>query len=150
VDDTLRDLLQHGVPFAGFVGVEISDVADGTSVVVLPERAELHNHLGTQHAGALFTAAEAASGAAMVGAFATELARIRPVAAEASIRYLRLARGAITATARLDDAPDALRASLANDGKVRFDASVSLTDADGREVAHATVAWHLSTLEDRT
>ncbi|HEX5615729.1 MAG TPA: YiiD C-terminal domain-containing protein [Acidimicrobiia bacterium] len=147
MDDALRDLLQHGVPFAGFVGVDIADIADGRAVVVLPERPELHNHLGTQHAGALFTAAEAASGAAMVGAFAAQLARVRPVAAEATIRYVRLARGAITATATLDDAPDALRDRLAADGKVRFDATVALTDADGREVAHATVAWHLSSTE---
>ena len=46
VDDALRDLLQQGVPFAGFVGVEISDVADGASVVILDEPTA---HLDVHH-----------------------------------------------------------------------------------------------------
>ena len=40
----------------------------------------LHNHVGSQHAGALFSAGEAASGAAFVGAFAERMGEITPLA----------------------------------------------------------------------
>ena len=44
-------------------------MAPDHGVVKLPDMANLHNHVGSQHAGALFSAGEAASGAAFVGAF---------------------------------------------------------------------------------
>lgn len=42
--------------------LEYLEMGPGTATVRLPERPELGNHVGAQHAGALFTAAEAASG----------------------------------------------------------------------------------------
>ena len=54
----VRGMLQ-AIPFNGHLGIEITEVSDGTSVVRLPEAPYLHNHVATQHAGALFTVAEA-------------------------------------------------------------------------------------------
>ena len=42
-------------------------------MVSLPEADNLNNHVGSQHAGALFSAGEAASGGAFVGAFAERM-----------------------------------------------------------------------------
>ena len=64
----------------------------------LPDRAELTNHVGSQHAGALFTVAEAASGAAFLGAFADRLAEVTPLARSAEISYEKIAKGPIEAT----------------------------------------------------
>ena len=44
-------------------------MAPGRGVVTLPDDERLHNHVGSQHAGALFSAGEAASGGAFLGAF---------------------------------------------------------------------------------
>ena len=56
------------------------------------------NHVQSQHAGALFTAGEAASGAAFISAFAERMGDITPLAEKAEIAYLKIARGDITAT----------------------------------------------------
>ena len=68
--DAIAKGMTQAVPFAGHLGLEITSIAEGEAVVRLPERPELTNHVGSQHAGALFTVAETASGAAFVAAFA--------------------------------------------------------------------------------
>ena len=69
VFDLLREQLGKTVPFANHVGVEIVEVGEGTATARLDEQPHTRNHIGSQHAGALFTLAEAASGGAMAGAF---------------------------------------------------------------------------------
>ena len=96
--------------------------------MVLPEADHLHNHVGSQHAGALFSAGEAASGAAFVGAFAEHMANITPLARSAEISYLKLAKGPITATGTLGAAKAELLSALEADGKVEFPVTVDLTD----------------------
>jgi acyl-coenzyme A thioesterase PaaI-like protein len=141
--DAIAQGMSQAVPFAGFLGVEVTSVAAGEATAVLPERAELNNHVGSQHAGALFTAAETASGAAFVGAFAERMGDVTPLARSAEISYEKIARGPIEAKARLGvDAGEAL-ATLDADGKVVFPCEIELTDADGQRVATATVQWHV-------
>jgi acyl-coenzyme A thioesterase PaaI-like protein len=131
------------VPFAGFLGLEVTSVAAGEAVVVLPERAELTNHVGSQHAGALFTAAEAASGAAFVGAFVERMGEVTPLARSAEISYEKIANGPIEASAKLGVDPVAALATLDTEGKVVFPCEVELNDADGQRVATAVVQWHV-------
>lgn len=131
------------VPFATHTGIVIEEVAGGRGAASLDQRHETSNHIGSQHAGALFTLGEAASGAAMAGGFADILLSIRPVAAKAEISYLKVAKGRITASAKVDGDVQEVRASLERDGKVQFPVEVSLTDASGVEVAAMRVEWHV-------
>ena len=101
------------------------------------------NHVGSQHAGALFSAGEAASGGAFVGAFAEHLGRLTPLAKSASIEYLKLAKGPITATGTLEGDAEALMAEVDSGGRAEFPIGVSLTDSEGTEVARMTVGWHI-------
>jgi acyl-coenzyme A thioesterase PaaI-like protein len=141
--DAIAKGLTMAVPFAAHVGLEITEVSVGEATVVLPQRAELNNHVGSQHAGALFTAAETASGAAFVGAFALRMGDVVPLAKSAEIDYEKIANGPITATGRLGiDAAEAL-AALDAEGKVEFPCQVELTDGEGARVATATVHWHV-------
>jgi hypothetical protein len=80
----------------------------------------------------------------MAGVFATVLLEVRPVAAGARIRYSRVAKGPISARARVLGDGAALLDTLASEGKVAFDVAVELTDAQGQEVAAMTVDWHVS------
>ena len=101
------------------------------------------NHVGSQHAGALFTAAEAASGAAFLGAFAERLGEITPLTRSAEISYEKIANGRVEARATLGiSAAEALE-TLDAEGKVVFPCEILLTDSDGRQVASATIQWHL-------
>jgi len=141
--DLIAKGMTQAVPFAGHLDLEIVEVGEGEATVVLPERPELKNHVGSQHAGALFTAAETASGAAFVGAFAERMGDVTPLARSAEIAYEKIANGPITATATLGvDAAEAL-ATLDAEGKVEFPCGVELTDGDGQRVANATVHWHV-------
>ena len=139
--DAIRGGLQEAVPFNTHVGLQIAEVGPGVGVVKLPDRSELRNHVGSQHAGALFAAGEAASGAAFVGAFADRLGDITPLAQSADIRYRELARGTITATGTLAADPGELVAALDGEGSVKFCVDVDLTNAHGDTVADMTVNW---------
>ena len=141
--DAIAQGLTQAVPFAAHLGLEITSVAEGEAVAVLPERQELTNHVGSQHAGALFSAAETASGAAFVGAFAERMGDVTPLARSAEIAYEKIARGPIEGAATLGMPRDEALATLDREGKVEFPCEVVLTDADGVRVATATVRWHV-------
>jgi uncharacterized protein (TIGR00369 family) len=141
--DAIAQGMTQAVPFAGHLGLEISSVGEGEATVRLPDRGELANHVGSQHAGALFTVAEAASGAAFVGAFAERLGEVTPLARSAEIAYERIAKGPIDANARLGVPKDDALATLDAEGKVVFPCEIELSDSEGRLVATATVQWHV-------
>jgi uncharacterized protein (TIGR00369 family) len=141
--DAIAKGMTMAVPFAGHLGLEITEISAGEATVRLPRRPELTNHVGSQHAGALFTVAETASGAAFVGAFAVRIGDVTPLARNAEIDYLKVASGPITASAKLGvDAAQAL-ATLDSEGTVEFPCEVELTDESGTRVATATVSWHV-------
>ena len=135
--------MNQAIPFNAHVGLETATVAADHGVVKLPDLANLHNHVDSQHAGALFTAGEAASGAAFVGAFVEIMGEITPLAESAEISYRKLAKDEITATARFNEDRDALIEQLKADGRVRFPVAVELTDAEGTLVAEMTVNWYV-------
>jgi uncharacterized protein (TIGR00369 family) len=135
--------MNEAVPFVKHLGFEVVEISPGEATVRMPERAELTNHVGSQHAGALFTLAETASGAAFVGAFAERLGDVTPLARAAEISYERIARGPIDASAKLGVPAAEALATLDAEGKVVFPCEVELTDAAGERVATATVQWHV-------
>ena len=141
--DAIRAGLSQAIPYNGHLGLELLEVGEGRGVVKLPDSAALKNHVGSQHAGALFSAGEFASGGAFVGAFAPHMGSITPLARSAEIDYRKIARGEITATGTLSEAPDELLARLEADGRVQFPISVELTDPDGEVVAAMTIHWHV-------
>lgn len=137
----VRDGMADTVPFARHTGIALDEVADGSAVASLPASAEILNHVATVHAGAMFTLAETASGAAMAGALAPVLFEIRPIVSTASIDYAKPATAPLTAVATLARPGHELRAALAADGRVSFDADVVVTDAGERDVARFRATW---------
>ena len=135
--------LNQAIPFNRHVGLVVEEVAPGRGVVTLPDGEHLHNHVGSQHAGGLFSAGEAASGGAFLGAFAEHLGGLTPLARRASIDYRKIARGPVTAVGTLEEDVSSLLASLEADGRVEFPISVEMTDGDGNVVATMTVEWHV-------
>ncbi len=126
------------LPFNTLVGV----AADGAGLA-LRDSGTLHNHVGTVHAGALFTLGEAASGVAIARHIAAALGGAMPVTRGASISYLKPARGRIRAKAGLAEGVDEVAARLRRDGKVSFDVNVILEDDAGVEIATMTVGWYV-------
>jgi uncharacterized protein (TIGR00369 family) len=141
--DLIAKGMSQAVPFVGHLGVEVTSIGEGEATAILPDRGELFNHVGSQHAGALFTVAETASGAAFVGAFAERMGELTPLARSAEISYEKIANGTITATARLGVPAEEALAALDADGKVEFPCEVELTDGNDVVVAVASVGWHV-------
>jgi uncharacterized protein (TIGR00369 family) len=141
--DLIAKGMTQAVPFAGHLNLEITEISEGEATVVLPDRPELKNHVGSQHAGALFTAAETASGAAFVGAFAARMGDLTPLARSAEIAYEKIANGAITARARLGIPAAQALETLDAEGKVEFPCEIELSDAEGTVVGAANVRWHV-------
>jgi acyl-coenzyme A thioesterase PaaI-like protein len=141
--DAVSAGLNQAIPFNRHVGLVVEEVAPGRGVVTLPDGEHLHNHVGSQHAGGLFSAGEAASGGAFLGAFAEHLGGLTPLAKSASIDYRKIARGPITAVGTLDADVEALLGAIEADGRVEFPVDVEMTDGDGNVVATMTVHWHV-------
>ena len=144
VYDRIKQQMMDTLPFVRLLGISIDEIGAGTSRVSMPDDPKLHNHLGTQHAGALFTLAETASGAAMAGGFAELILGLRPVAKSSRIEYQKVARGATRAEGRVPGDLAALKAQLAQDGKVAFPVAVDIFDSEGTLAAQVTVDWYLS------
>lgn len=139
--ETIAAALRDAVPFNGHIGIEFLQAGDGVGVARLPEARNLTNHVGSQHAAALFGVGEAASGAVVVATFAERFASVTPLARSASIRYTKIARGPITATARLAAPAAEVLAALDRDGRADFPVEIALADESGVAVAEMTVEW---------
>jgi uncharacterized protein (TIGR00369 family) len=144
VYDRIKQQMMETLPFTQLLGIRIDDIGNGTSRVSMPADPKLNNHLGTPHAGALFTLAETASGAAMAGGFADLIMGLRPVAKESRIQYQKVAKGATRASGRVPGDIDALKATLKAEGKVAFPVEVDIIDAEGTLAAKVQVDWYLS------
>ena len=55
--DLIAQGMNEAVPFVKHLGLEVIELSTGEATARLPERVELTNHVGSQHAGALFTLA---------------------------------------------------------------------------------------------
>ena len=142
--EMIKAHLGQAVPYATHTGVELLDVGCGIATARLVQRTETENHIKGQHAGALFTLGETASGAAVAAALAPVILQMRPVASMAEITYRKFAQGTLTATARTSSAGADLLAALEAEGKVAFDVVIDIRDEDDDTVVEMTVKWHVS------
>jgi uncharacterized protein (TIGR00369 family) len=133
----------QSVPFARTLDISFDKVEPGCAVARMPDRPDLHNHVGGPHAGALFSLAESASGAAMLSAFGDQLSRATPLAANAAIRYAKLAMGEVVAEARLRGSREEVVAKLDAGERPEFEVAVEIKTTDGTLVSEMTVVWTL-------
>lgn len=78
------------------------------------------------------------------GTFAPILLEIRPVAAQASIKFLAVAKGSVHADAVVLGDASELVGSVKAGGKCQFPVVVTLTGEDQSKVGQMTVDWHVS------
>jgi acyl-coenzyme A thioesterase PaaI-like protein len=138
--------LQAAIPFNNHLGIRYIEVGPERAVAELPSEPHLMNHVGTQHAGGMFSVAEAASGGAFLAAFADRMGSVMPLAEGAEIRYKKIAQGPITATATFSADRAEVLAELDRESRVRFPVEVELTDKEGQVVADVTVRWYVKKL----
>jgi uncharacterized protein (TIGR00369 family) len=146
--ETPYELITRGfgsaVPFAAHARIEVVEVGAGLGIARLQEAPEVHNHIGSVHAGALFTLGETASAVAMLGVFAEQISLIRPVTVDVTISYLKIARGRLVATARTTLPAKRLQDELAAQGRVTLDLTVDIANDRGGIVAQMKAKWTVS------
>ena len=142
--EALKAGLVAAVPFNSTIGIEYAELTAERAVLRLPERTDLHNHVGGPHAGAMFSLGEAASGGVVIANFAELMGSVTPLAKSAEIAYRKVAMGDVTATAELQRAKADVLADLEANGKAEFDVGITIADAT-QTTAEMTVRWHLRT-----
>jgi acyl-coenzyme A thioesterase PaaI-like protein len=140
--EAVKAMLPTVVPMVGTLHLEFGELSESTAVMRLPDQKPYHNHLGGPHAGAMFTLAESASGALVMANFGDRLDRVVPLAVTAEIRYLAVAMGPVTATARMTRTAEEVLAELESGARPEFAVDIDLA-ADGRRTGQMTVVWTL-------
>lgn len=144
--DTVRATMPTAVPMVGTLGIEYLELSPDHAVCRLADDARWHNHVGGLHAGVMFTLAETASGAIVLANYGEMLGEVTPLAVEATIRYLKLAKGDVTATARMGAQADGVLATLRAGGRPEFHVEVELSTGEGEDrlvTGAMSVLWTL-------
>ncbi|WP_067603902.1 DUF4442 domain-containing protein [Nocardiopsis listeri] len=131
------------VPFARHLGIGFVEVEHGRVVMRLPENANHHNHIGGPHTGAMFTLAESASGAIIIGDFGDQLDRAVPFPSRVEVDFLQIALGDVIAEATLTHPREQVVAELDAGERPEFPIEVELRTEDGTVTGKMTVTWTL-------
>lgn len=141
--ESVKSSFGQAVPMVNTLGLEFIELDERRAVMVLPDQPAYHNHVAGPHAGAMFTLGESASGALVFVNFGDRMADATPLAVEATIRYLRFAKGRVTATATLSRDPADISAELDEGRRPEFSVDISITTDDGTQTGAMSVLWTL-------
>jgi len=144
--DQIGPLMHAVVPMVATLGLEYVEVSPERTVVVLRDQPEYRNHVGGPHAAAMFALAESATGAVAIAAFGDMMDRAVLLPTTATMDYVAIARGDLTATARLDADADAARAQFDAGTRPEFDIVCEIANADGAITGTLRVRWTLKAL----
>jgi acyl-coenzyme A thioesterase PaaI-like protein len=145
VDAGLVYSVETGTPFAATLGAQLTEISAERVSLEVEAPQSLHNHLGGPHAAALYGLAEIAAVGVTLARFGDLVIKnnVVPVVKAAEIRYVRVARGRLTATAEFAGDEEETRASVAERGRASFPCDVVVRDAGGEETTRARVEMAL-------
>jgi len=125
------------IPFNRFLGLRAGDTA-----LTLPADPKYHNHLGTVHAGAQFSLAEAASGQWLLDRFGEAAADYAAVVRHADVKFRRPATGELTAQAGAPpEEAERFLETLTRRGRATIEVRVQILGADGSATLESAFEW---------
>lgn len=136
--ERIRATVDAMVPFNNHLGIHITSLGPDAAVAETPPGSTMSNHLGTVHAGALFSVAEVAAAGAFCGAVAPRLSQVELfVLRDSRIVFLHPAVEGARARAMVDERT--VRAVLDDglSGRFDLDGKALIYDTSGRLVAKA-------------
>jgi uncharacterized protein (TIGR00369 family) len=125
-------------PYSATLGARVQELEPGWCRVTLRDRRRVRNHLASVHAMALANLAEMASGLAVLVSLPPG---VQGIVTGFSISYLKKARGLLSAQCKVT--------GLNVTTEQEYEAGVTITDAQGDVVAHATARWRLRPIPTR-
>ena len=130
------------VPFTGKLNFVVEDVRPGYARIRLPYDAANTNHVGSMHAGAIFTLLETTAGMALITALGELGSRL--LVTGAKISYARKVMGAGVAVADASPALlDQARRDIEQNGKALFTFAASLLDEQGVKCAECAFDYRI-------
>jgi acyl-coenzyme A thioesterase PaaI-like protein len=144
--DLVRVQYPAMVPMVTTLGIGFEALDSERCTMVLPDNAPYRNHVGGPHAGAMWTLAESASGALVFVNFGDLMADVTPFPIDATIRFLKVALGPVTATATLGAEASTAVATLESGKRPEFPVEIELSTGAGEErlvTGSMTVTWTL-------
>jgi len=147
--ESIRDFFKNNIPFTQKVGIEVVDIDQGLAKLRMPFVKYNQNHVGTVHAGAEFTLAESASGAAAIATFSDILTSSIFLVSAASIKFKSLGEGDLEAVAKIPrEIQDKVRGELKQkDDKTHFTIPVTVyIEGSNRVVAEVELQWYMKAL----
>ena len=135
------------LPFNDLIRLEACDPGlDREALLRLPDHPRYTNHLGTLHAAALFSLAEASSGLYLwrnVGAAADS---VLPVVRRADIKYRKPAEGSVWARGKSESSDwEKFHADLVKRGRALISFQIEvLSDTEATVAAVATFDWFVT------
>lgn len=131
------------LPFAQLLGIHRHTEEPRT--MVLPASDACANHIGTVHAGALYTLAECCSGNRIIEVFGPRFDEVLTVLRRAEVKYRAAATGTLHARPQVaDDAVDTFLETFNTRGRALLPIDAVVTMADGSRVMQATFQWYVT------
>jgi thioesterase domain-containing protein len=125
------------IPFNRFLGLRAGEAA-----LALPEDPKYLNHLGTVHAGAQFSLAEAASGQWLLDRFGEAAADYVAVVRRADVKFRRPAAGELTAQAGAPpEEAERFLEMLTQRGRAAIEVRVQVLGEDGSATLESVFEW---------
>jgi len=129
--------LIENIEFVKYLGIK----QEGSSLALEPIE-ELQNHLGSIHAGALFTLAESQSGLTLITQFGK--ANVKALLRSSNIKYKTEAKSKITATGYIEPKDiEKFNIKLHKKGRALIDVAVEVLDLEHNIVLNATFSWFI-------
>lgn len=128
------------IPFNRFAGITHSPSGDGMLELELNDN--MKNHLGTFHAAAQFSLAEACSGEALLRGFPQMVGSVVPLLRRSEVKFKRPAQSDIRARAFIDAAEkEEFLRQLATKGRANISISVEVLDRDDSVTMSGSFEW---------
>jgi len=135
------------LPFAQLLGVHRH--AEEPRTMVLPASDACTNHIGTVHAGALYTLAECCSGNRIIEVFGPRFDDVLTVLRRAEVKYRAAATGTLQARPQVaDGAVDAFLETFNARGRALLPIDSVVTMTNATRVMQATFQWYVT--DERT
>ncbi|MFE3987145.1 DUF4442 domain-containing protein [Nocardia tengchongensis] len=140
----LAEIANAAVPFGVFAGVQVTELDADHALAVVPDNADLRNHVKTVHAAALYLAADIACAVAFVGAAAPDLGEVEwMVVRDSHAAFFKPAVGRIRAIGTVD--PRDIRAIAERTEPGKFDVDTRAMLYDDKDVLVGKVSFQYVT-----
>lgn len=131
------------IPFHSFLGLQLSD--NDSYVLMLEEKHEYLNHLGTIHASVIFTLAESTSGEFLLRKFAEYDLDVIPVIRKAEVKYSKPGNGRIFSKADfVDSDPKRIHEELQFKGRALVKIKVDIFNSESVRIMSAAFEWFIA------